>query len=374
MAPVAGASPDTFPTSEVDAVVNRQVPGVPWAAPFPGLAGARPQSGSPPPFPLRDRSLSGGPPVFPGLAGARPQSGSPPRPAVPVFASMASSQVRHRTSSGSPPPFQSALWHGVLAGRSGREERPRFERDSQRTRSLEGRPGSRKHRRWTRSVEITSSLRRALAKCGEDPNVDTEALALNEVIERRPSAFYQLMENEGASRALEVLEAAEGAAARPRQPRQKDAMQIAEEHERKIRRTFSDTWQFLQGNEAARELLAKVEAEASRAFGPKEGTESNLIAALWMLDWDGDALQTKFGTPPANEMAIGGLNPSFRKVAHQLARSLGLHSESRVVDGPRGMEESKVIALRPPRRRCGEDADRGAWVPPPSVAQVLGRA
>jgi len=208
-----------------------------------------------------------------------------------------------------------------------------------------------------------------MAKCGEDPNADADTLAaLHNEVEWRPSAFYQLMENEGAARALEVLEAAEDAAPRNRQPRQKDAVQLAEEHERRVRRTFKDTWHFLQGNEAARDLLAKLEKEASRAFGPCEG---DAIALLWMLSWDGDALQTKFGTPPANEMAIGGLTPTCRKVVHELARSLGLHSESRVVDGAL---DSKVIAMRPPRSHCRKGAGQDGWVAPLSVAQVLARA
>lgn len=207
-----------------------------------------------------------------------------------------------------------------------------------------------------------------MAKCGEDPNVDAEALVMQNEVEWRPSAFYQLMENEGPSRALEVLEAAESAASRPRQPRQKDATQLAEEHERRVRRTFSDTRHFLKGNESALDLLTNIEKEASRAFGPCEG---DAIAMLWMLSWNGDELQTKFGTPPANEMAIGGLTPSLRKIAHQLARSLGLHSESRDVDGALG---NKVIAMRPPRSHCRRSADQDDWVAPLSVAQVLARA
>merc|ERR1719433_328291 len=49
-----------------------------------------------------------------------------------------------------------------------REERPRYERDSLRSRSKEGRPGSRKHRRYTRSVEVSGVLRKAMALAGEE--------------------------------------------------------------------------------------------------------------------------------------------------------------------------------------------------------------
>lgn len=338
---------------------------------LPGLSGVPEERNELPTVGVAVRPLSAS------LSDVRLQSGSPPRVPIPVFTGT-DAHVRNRTSSGSPdgafgrnrmssgspPPFHGALWNAHLSGR-GREERPRFERDSLRNRSVEGRPGSRKHRRWTRSVEIMGSLRKAMAKCGEDPNItDAEALELENEVEWRPSAFYKLLELEGPN-ALEVLEAAESTPSRPRHPREKGAAQLAEEHERRVRRTFSDTWQFLQGNDSARELLAKMEKEVPRAFGTKsEGDD--VAALLWMLHWDGDALETRFGAPPANEMAIGGLNPTFRKVAHQFARICGLHSESRIVDGPQGAQENKVIALRPPRN--GGDC---AWVAPLSVAKVL---
>jgi len=219
-------------------------------------------------------------------------------------------------------------------------------------------------------VEIMGSLRKALAKCGEDPNItDAEALELEAENEWRPSAFYKLMEHEGPSRALEVLEAAESAPTQPRHPREKSAAQLAEEHERRVRRAFSDTWHFLQGNDSARELLAELEKQAPRAFGAKS---DDVAALLWMLHWDGDALKTRFGAPPANEMAIAGLSPTFRKVAHQFARICGLHSESRVVDGPQSADENKVIALRPPRSASANGGDC-VWEPPLSVAQVLAK-
>jgi hypothetical protein len=217
-------------------------------------------------------------------------------------------------------------------------------------------------------VEIMVSLRKAMAKCGEDP--DAEDLDLQAEVEWRPSAFYRLMEHEGADGALDALDAAEAAAAKPRQPRQKDAAQLAEEHSRRVRRVFSDTWQFLQGSDSARDLLAKLEKEAARAFSDCECPQDSAMALLWMLYWTGDALETKFGAPPANEIAISGLSPTFRKLAHQLARMLGLHSESRIVDGPSGTEENKVIALRPPRRRVGK-CDGDSWVAPLSVADVI---
>lgn len=328
----------------------------------PGRAAIRRQSGSP------ARSHSDSPMRSQSNGPIRPTSGSPPRPAVPVFpaTTFAADRVRARTSSGSPPPFTGALWNGYL--RSGREERPRFERDSLRNRSVEGRPGSRKHRRWTRSVEIMGSLRKAMARNGEDPNIsEADALKMTNEVEFRPSVFYRLMTKEGAEGALDALQAAEVQPSQPRQPRQKDPAQIAEEHSRKVRREFSDTWHFLQCDDAARSLLEKLEQDALVAFAAADGKEEKAHAMLWMRHWDGGNLETKFGAPPANEIAVAGLSPPFRKVAHQLARSLGLHSESREVAGSYTAGDNKIIAVRPPRRHCGQEA----WVAPLSVAKVI---
>jgi len=215
------------------------------------------------------------------------------------------------------------------------------------------------------------SLRKALLKSGEDPNIsEAEVLELQAEVEWRPSAFYRLLEHAGPASALDVLDAAEVALPRPRQLRQKDAAQLAKEHERQVRHDFSDTWHFLQSNDAARSLLAKLEKEASRAFGPSGGNDSKPVALLWMLHWDGAELETRFGTAPAQEMAINGLTPTLRKVAHQLARSLGLHSESRMIDGPIG-GDNKAIALRPPRRRASRNGDENSWVAPFSVTKVI---
>lgn len=315
---------------------------------------------------LGNRTDSASPPpaIFPNAMGrTRTSSGSPP---VPVFPSSIGPHPRHRTSSSSPPPFAGALWTGHL-GRAGREERPRFERDSLRNRSLEGRPGSRKHRRYTRSVDMMSSLRKAMAKLGEDANVsDAEALEMEVVW--RPSAFYQLLELEGPTNALDVLEAAEVAAPRSRQPRQKDAARVAKENERQVRHHFAETLSFLQGNDAARDFIAKIENEFSQGFGQNRDSAQS-AALLWMLHWDGLKLTTRFGTSPANEIAVAGLNPTFRKVGHQLARCLGLHSESRVVDGPGGIDENKVVTFRPPRTL--NDKGSEGWKIPFSVAKIV---
>lgn len=204
-----------------------------------------------------------------------------------------------------------------------------------------------------------------------DPDALEEACRVSLLPEWRPSPFYKLLEREGPH-ALDAWAAAERPRSRPRrQPRSKDAAQIAEENERAVRRAFGDTWQFLLGSDAARELLAKLEIGAHRAFGgdAPQAQADAAEALLWLLSWDGEDLTTKVGKPPANELGVVGLGPSQRKVVHQLARVLGLHSESRTIDEIGGLgrstgDDDKVLTLRPPR------CSRG-WEPPLSVARVL---
>jgi hypothetical protein len=204
-----------------------------------------------------------------------------------------------------------------------------------------------------------------MLRCGEDPNFsDADVLEMHAEKEWRPSAFYKLLEHAGPASALEVLGEAEVALPRIRQPRQKDAAQLAKERERQVRHDFSDTWHFVQGNHAVRSLLEKVEKEAARAFGPSDGKP---VALMWMLHWDGAELQSRFGSPPAQEMAIAGLTPTLRKVAHQLARTLGLHSESRSI-GSTSCDDNKTVAIRPPRRHACEGND---WIAPFSVTKVI---
>merc|ERR1711879_984311 len=114
--------------------------------------------------------------------------------------------------------------------------------------------------------------------------------------EHRPSVFYRLLELEGPSGALEAWKAAEDASqhsATQRQQRVKDAAHIAKENARSVRRTFADSWQFLQRSSTTRKLLGQLESAAANAFG------AHPVAMLWMLDWDGTCFETKFGTPPA---------------------------------------------------------------------------
>eukprot|EP00931_Biecheleriopsis_adriatica_P030113 TRINITY_DN17770_c1_g1_i1.p1 TRINITY_DN17770_c1_g1~~TRINITY_DN17770_c1_g1_i1.p1 ORF type:complete len:297 (-),score=55.20 TRINITY_DN17770_c1_g1_i1:133-1023(-) len=259
--------------------------------------------------------------------------------------------------------YQGALW------RIGSRERPKQIRDSLRSRSKEGRPGSRKHRRHSQSVELVSSLRRVMSARGED-NLPTDVDAVvDERPEQRPSAFYRLLEHEGPD-ALEAWAAAESrrrTSSRPRQRRAKDAASLAEEQKRQVRRAFRDTWQYLSRDSSSQELIAKLEAVAESAFGTCIAKEEEGL--LWHLSWDGDELTTESGAPPAEEMVLQGLDGAQRKVVHQLARLIGLHSESRVLEEDHTLAtERKVLALRPPRRLSCRS---GAWAAPFSVAEVI---
>jgi len=280
--------------------------------------------------------------------------------------------AQRNRSSVSPPPaevYTLPPWAPILEKRQ--SSRQRFERDSLRTRSAEGRAGSRRRRRFTHSIDVTNTLRRAMARNGEDStNLNEQELDLEKQVleESKPSVFYRLMEIEGPENALSALNAAEASASsrrkKSREPRSSKAP-TEEQNRRKVRRAFADTWQYIQGSETARDLLKNIEAQAARAFG-MENLKESALAMLWMLTWDDDAreLETKLGSPPTAEMVIGGLDPILRKVTHQLATVLDLHSESRTVTG-----DDKVVALRPFRRHNCDSTER--WAPACSVAQVV---
>lgn len=249
--------------------------------------------------------------------------------------------------------FPFAFW------RFGSSERRKHERDSLRSRSKEGRPGSRKHRRYTHSVDLVNSLRRVMVSRGEE-NLPSDVDEVEEERpQARPSVFYRLLESEGAN-ALDAWAAAEARRGRSPRVRAKDAApRMAEERTRQVRRTFRENWQYLSQSQSSQELIAKLEQLAQDAFGTPE---SQLQDMLWQLLWTGEELATKAGAPPASEMQLEGLDPSERKVVHQLARLIGLHSESRSVEEE---TSAKVLTLRP--RGC----QASSWSAPFSVAQVL---
>lgn len=289
--------------------------------------------------------------------------------------------TEHRRAS-PPPAYMPALWSLHL----GRERRRSQERDSLRSRSKEGRPGSRKHRRWSHSVELVGSLRRAMVACGEPADhltMDAEGRVDVQVRpEWRPSAFYLLLEREGPGGALDAWEAAERTRCERTRPPTcpvKAAAQVAKENQRVVRRAFGDMWQFVRSDCVIQDLLRKLEGAASKAFGllPEElDSEECSVALQWILSWDGSALQTKAGAPPANEMVVSGLEPAMRKVVHSFAQALGLRSSSRVLDEEItcATNEAKVLSIRPPHgRTCGVHV-AGAWVAPFSVAQIVATA
>ena len=76
-------------------------------------------------------------------------------PAVTIQPGLEAAEKR-RSSPSPLPPYKPVLWGLNMDG--ARTRRPSNERDSLRNRSREGRPGSRKHRRWTHSVDMVNSL------------------------------------------------------------------------------------------------------------------------------------------------------------------------------------------------------------------------
>lgn len=285
---------------------------------------------------------------------------SPPSVPLGVVQVVSDAQVRQPGAIYTP-----MLWQLRTSSR----ERPRQERDSLRSRSKEGRPGSRKHRRWTRSVELVGSLRRVMAKFGEDHHYGDDADNFVDQVrpQARPSVFQQLLESEGPG-ALEAWERAEASRRSPRGRRHpKDAVQLAEEQHRAVRRAFGENFQWIQRSSICQEMLADIEVHLAKAFAtmPDMILESPQDAEqTWLLLWDGIGLTTKSGSPPAAQLELSGLDSMQRKVVHQLARVLGLHSES-VLD----TETQKVVCLRPTRAsRCGL---RGSWSVPFSVSKVL---
>eukprot|EP00930_Biecheleria_cincta_P018280 TRINITY_DN14294_c0_g1_i1.p1 TRINITY_DN14294_c0_g1~~TRINITY_DN14294_c0_g1_i1.p1 ORF type:complete len:300 (-),score=57.58 TRINITY_DN14294_c0_g1_i1:185-1084(-) len=272
-------------------------------------------------------------------------------------------------------PMHSGFLYRPASWRIGSRERaPKHERDSLRSRSKEGRPGSRKHRRWTRSVELVSSLRRVMSAQGEQ-NLPQDEDAVEEARqEYRPSAFYRLLEHEGAN-ALDAWAEAErkrelSPRARPKMNTAKNAAWLAEERRRHVRRSFQDVWQYVSHDESCRDLIAKLEDQTQNAFGVCERTEPAEETLQWLLSWDGNQLVSQSGAPPAEEILLLGLDPVQRKVVHQLARLIGLQSESRICESEFALaSQRKALALRPPRSlKCRAGV---VWAAPFSVSEVL---
>jgi len=291
--------------------------------------------------------------------------------------------VEKRRSSPSPlPPYKPVLWGLHLDG--ARTRRPSHERDSLRNRSREGRPGSRKNRRWSHSVDMVNTLRKAMAYHGESTegltmDADGNVIGIPTKIEWRPSVFYRLLELEGPEGALEAWEAAEMTRRRPRsRPRFKGSAKADAQNEQATRRAFGGSvWQFVMRDESALDLLRELERLTAAAFGDTPvAYEEQKISSQWLLHWTGTSLEAEAGAPPAEEVAICGLGPMLRKVVHSHATVLGLHSSSRLMDGRLENGQEKMLTLRPPQSCAdvGVNDVSGAWVAPFSVAQVFATA
>lgn len=280
------------------------------------------------------------------------------------------------------------LWH-LRMRQMDDAAKPKQERDSLRSRSKEGRPGSRKHRRWTRSQEILSSLRKVMAKLGEDPSeIEIEKLKAQLIVEHRPSIFYKLLEQEGPAGALEAWAAAEAAPrrtrSRPRRP--KTTEQVAMETERNARIVFGDSWSYVASNDAVKDMLLELEGLVSNVFSLSASATSanddkdakdtscdkiengnNTVEEL-TLRWDGKSFLSEHGCFPSNELAISGFDPVQRKVVHRWANLSGLVSRSCEQAENNGVD--KVLRLKPPRR-CSVNGN--VWKLPYSLAGVLAK-
>jgi len=302
-------------------------------------------------------------------------------PAVTIQPGLETTEKR-RSSPSPLPPYRPVLWGLNMDG--ARSRRPSQERDPLRNRSREGRPGSRKNRRWSHSVEIVSTLRRAMAANGESSegitmDADGNVIGIPAKTEWRPSVFYKLLELEGPEGALEAWEAAE-MRRRPRsRPRVKGSAKQDEQNEQTTRRAFGSVWQFVVHNESAQDLLRELEKLTAEAFGHSlplaaDGKQKKL--PQWLLCWTGTSLEAENGAPPAEEVAISGFGPMLRKVVHSYASVSGLHSSSSLIDGGLQDVQEKLLTLRPPR--CSADGEvkdvSGAWVAPFSVAHVFAAA
>lgn len=287
-----------------------------------------------------------------------------------------STSPERRTELPAPRPAAGAFYRPLLWRVGSRERQPKQERDSLRSRSKEGRPGSRKHRRWSHSVELVGSLRKLMVARGED-NLPEDVDGVADVrAEQRPSAFYRLMEHEGPETALDAWADAESRRRRReespgreqrRAERPKAPTTLAEERRRVVRRAFGDCWQYVSRDQSVQDLIVKLEDGANKAFGSKQCKETD-AELEWLVNWTGEELATEAGSPPAQEMKLLGLDGVQRKVVHNLASLLGLRSESVVLDSFSD-ELQKALTLRPLRHlNCGAESN---WIAPFSVAQVL---
>merc|ERR1712107_290651 len=98
--------------------------------------------------------------------------------------------------------------------------------------------------------------------------------------------------------ALDALAAFEGSRRQGSILRPGARPRTTQQAHKEVRRAFGDTWRFVHSNSNVKELLARLEGEAARAFG----SEGELAALSWLLRWDGEDFATQDGAPPAEEM------------------------------------------------------------------------
>jgi len=267
--------------------------------------------------------------------------------------------------------YRPRLWDAVVRP-SSRDARPRQERDSLRSRSQEGRPGSRRNKRYTNSQALVRSLHRVMAARGEELPFNilegSNGLMIDDSLyepEIRRSAFFLLWEREGPEAALDAWTAAENA------PRQAPAKRPSEKHihqqrDQELRRVFGDIFSFVANDQEVFTLVEQLELQAVQAFS----ADGELAADCWQFLWNGSSLDIQSGNCPANEIEVVGLDAGLRKIVHRLAEVLGLRSESHVVDPIESLDavHCKTIVLRPPRTRIDST---GSWKAPFPVAQTL---
>lgn len=255
-------------------------------------------------------------------------------------------------------------WAQEYQGRS-RAQRPTQDRDSLRSRSRQGRPGSRKYKRWQHTTILVGRLRQVMYEAGEELTDTDGELDAQPGPKQKASAFQKLVDKEGPECALDILKDAEVKRSL-REPRAKSPDQHRRDQLVQVRRAFAGpSFRWMAGDPAVRKIIASLEDSCRQAFCVEDATLE--LELSWELLWDPDHAEfvTKSGGPPAKTIEVIGLTASQRKLVHLLARALSLNSDSGA-SGYSDDPEDKVLTLRPTRGQT-------AWRPPVvSVAQVLG--
>lgn len=252
-------------------------------------------------------------------------------------------------------------WAQQYEGRD--RQRPQQERDSLRSRSRQGRPGSRKYKRWQHTTILVGRLRQVMYDGGEElTDTDGEADAQAGPVQR-PSAFQKLIAKEGPD-CLDTLREAEAKRAL-REPRAKSPDQRRRDEIKQVRRAFAGpSFRWIASDPAVRKIIAWLEDACKKSFYVHDAMTE--LEPSWTVCWDPDYAEfvTQSGGPPAKTIEVLGLTGSQRKLVHLLGRALALHTESTEA-GYSDEPDVKMLTLRPPRGQTW----RPAQLP---VAQILG--